>query len=170
CRRRRVSIVGKPIIAVVEVTARITEADQVACAMRDVSIVRKTVAENDDLSKCRRLRVNENWSRQKNGDAQKFCYSHDFPLLKNEIGMPLRMQCSHLASHQEHRCSAGPRERGRIASFPEPGESPQSWRSRARQRSTASNFHPPVPAARYVGSVRRRTRQSHSIESIRSDR
>src|SRR5437764_12766295 len=78
-----VSIVGKPIIAVVEVTARITEANQVACAMRDVSVVRKTVAENDDLSKCRRLRVNENWRCQRNGDAQKFCYSHDFPLLKN---------------------------------------------------------------------------------------
>jgi len=45
--------------------------------MRDVSIVRKAVAENDDLGKCRRLRVNENWSRQKNGDAQKFSYSHD---------------------------------------------------------------------------------------------
>jgi hypothetical protein len=56
--------------------------------MRDVSIVRKTVAENDNLSKRRRLRVNENWSRQKNGDAQKFCYSHDFPLLKNGIHVP----------------------------------------------------------------------------------
>ena len=39
--------------------------------MRDVSIVGKTVTENDDLSKRRRLRVNENWSRQKNGDARK---------------------------------------------------------------------------------------------------
>src|SRR5882724_7297977 len=76
-RRRRVSIVGKPIIAVVEVTARITEANQVARAMRDVSIVRKAVAENDDLGKCGRLRVNEYWIRQKNGDAQKFSYSHD---------------------------------------------------------------------------------------------
>ena len=35
-----------------------------------------------------RCRVNENWSRQKNGDAQKFCNSHDFPLLENEIGVP----------------------------------------------------------------------------------
>ena len=35
--------------------------------MRDVSIVGKTVAENDNLSKRRRLRVNENWSRQENG-------------------------------------------------------------------------------------------------------
>ena len=67
----------KSIITIVEVTAWITEANQVACAMRDVSIVRKTVTENDDLSKRRRLRVNENWSRQKNGDPHKFCYSHE---------------------------------------------------------------------------------------------
>src|SRR5947207_8526800 len=85
CRRRRVSIVGKPIIAVVEVTARITEANQVACAMRDVSVVRKTVAENDDLSKCRRLRVNENWSHQRNGPAQYYCYSIDYHYLQHTV-------------------------------------------------------------------------------------
>jgi len=67
----RVGIVGEPVIAVVKITTRITESDGVARTMRNVSIVRKTVAENDDLGKCRRLRVNENWSRQKNGDVSK---------------------------------------------------------------------------------------------------
>jgi hypothetical protein len=42
--------------------------------MRDVSIVRKTVAENDNLSKRRRLRVNENWSRQENATLKVFLF------------------------------------------------------------------------------------------------
>ena len=43
----RVGIVGEPVIAVVKITTRITESDGVARTMRNVSIVRKTVAEND---------------------------------------------------------------------------------------------------------------------------
>ena len=78
-RRRGVGIVGEPVIAVVEITARITESEGVAHPVRDVSIIRKAVAENDDLGKCGCLRFNENWSRQKNGDAQKFSYSHNYP-------------------------------------------------------------------------------------------
>src|SRR5438477_2589321 len=79
------------------------------------------------------------------------------------------MQSVHVANPQEHRWSVGGKE-ARIPSFPEPAENRQSWRSRAWRHSIASDFRRRVPAARYVGNTRHRTTQSHSIESIRSDR